>query len=229
MNDQLLRDRLHGAVTDIRPTSRLDEILAGPPGATVPSPLAPRQPPKRITLMAIAAALVLLAAFAAGWLARSAERETTRLENAPATTTAVGSTAASDGPRLGARLTVLASTLPAGVRLVDETLPSPGDGFGATLRLAAEDGTFTGDGPYLRITLSEADGIGTQWAGRSTGEPFVDVDGRNATRATSGPGIEPGWSSLTWASGPDEVIEVQSKGVDDETVLAIARSVRIQP
>lgn len=229
MSDSLLRDRMHEAVSDIRATSRLDEILAGPPGGTVPSPLPPGQPPKRITLIAIAAALVLLAAFAAGWLVRSADHGTTRLDITPVSTTAVGSTTASDGERFGSQLSVLASTLPPGLQVIDETPSETAAGFGATLRLAAEEGTFTGAGPYLRITVTHAPGYGTQWAATTSGDPEAQVNGHDARRATDAPGLAPGWTSLVWATGPDEVLDIRSKGVDDETVLAIARSVRVQP
>lgn len=229
MTDQLLRDRMDRAVAGIRPTSRLDEIVAGPRGGTVPPPLPPRQPPKRITLIAIAAALVLLAAFTAGWLVRSAERDTTRLEIAPVTTTGVGSTTTSDGPRLGSQVTVLASTLPPGMRLIDETPTASDDGFGATLRFARAAGSWTGDGPYLRLSVAHAAGYGTQWAARTTSEPVARIDGHDAYRTTSGPGLDAGWTELAWATGPDELIQIQSKGIDDETVLAIARSVQVQP
>ncbi|HWJ63862.1 MAG TPA: hypothetical protein VNS19_17940 [Acidimicrobiales bacterium] len=229
MIEQLLRDRMEAAVTDIRPASRLDEILAGPPGGTVPPPSPSRQPPRRITLLAVAAALVAVAAFTAGWLVRSADRDTTRIENQPATTTAAGSTSTAERARVGTQLTVLTSTLPKGVRLIDETPTSGGDGFSTTLRFAAEPGTFTGSGPYLRISVTHADGFATQWAERSTGDPVAQVQGHDAWRSDDGPGIQPGWTSLSWATGPDELVEIQSKGVADDTVLAIARSVQIHP
>jgi hypothetical protein len=229
MTDQLLRDRMDRAVAGIRPTSRLDEILAGPRGGTVPSPKPSRQTPRRTTLMAVAAALVLLAAFAAGWLVRNAGRDTTHLEIAPVTTTGVGSTTTSDGPRLGSRASVLTSTLPTGMRLIDER-PSTGEsGFGATLRFAREEGPLNGDGPYLVLTVTNASDYGTQWADRVTGDVAGRIAGHDAYRTTSGPALGSGWTGLAWANGPDEVVEIQSKGIDDDTVLDIARSVRVQP
>lgn len=229
MNDQLLRERLDGAVAGIRTTSRLDEILAGPPGGTVPSPSPSRQPPRRITLIAAAAALIALAAFAAGWAVRSADDGTTRLEIQPVTTTA-GSTTAADGARIGDHLTLSRDALPPDLQLVDETFEASADAFTASVRLAPDDEQrWTGDGPYVRVNVAHAPAFGTQWKASTTGEPTAPVSGHAAFRTAAPVGLGAGWVSLGWATGPDEVIEVQAKGVDDATLAAIARSVQINP
>lgn len=229
MNEQLLRTRLDGAVADIRPTSRLDEILARPAGGRAEPPPPPKPDRRRATWLAAAAIVVLLAALAAVLVVRTGDDRTTRLQPQPVATTLPS------GTRIGSRLSVLASSLPPGMRVIDESPEVDGADAARFSRYAQEPGLWTGEGPYLRVSALHGLEYADYWATTERGELVGQVQGHDAYRVTgapgqptSGEGTNP-WKTLTWATGPDEVIEIQSKGLDDATVLAIAQTVAVEP
>lgn len=227
MNDPFLRERMEGAVAGIRPASRLDQILAGP--RAVPPKAAP-EPPSRALLLAVAAAIAVIAGVTVALVMGNAGQEPSRLDVVPASTT---TTVPADGARLGERVSILAATLPPGMRLIDETPRSANVDATRFTRFAVDDGRWNGDGPYLRISVIRGSGYEAYWRDSDRGAPFARVGGADVYRLVGQPGLPAesteGWVTYSWATGPDELVEMQAKGIDDDTVLAIADSVVVEP
>ena len=226
MNEQLLRDRMRGATAGIHPASRLDEILAGHPQAIEPLPPVPRRPTRRGAVIALAAAVILLVALGAV-LARRSDTGTTHLDSDPVTTTVAGEPP--DG-RIGQRISIEAATLPAGMQLIDESPRTDDPELRRFIRFARDEGTWEGPGPYLRINVDRGADYGTQWVASAEGDPMAQVGGHDVYRITDP--VRTGgadWVIYGWATGTDEVVEVQVKGIDEATALAIANTVAVAP
>lgn len=225
MNEEELRTRLEAAVSDVRPHDRFDELMA-------------RRPSHRNRgriVVGIAAALLAVLATALVVRHGSSPQSVITVDPTETTTTTPGG-----GDRIGTEITIAESALPAGLHLLDELPRRSGADQTIVARYAEDDRLWNGDGPYVRIVVDRGTGIGTTWQEANRGQPDYQVSGEAAylsTDTTTDPqitsppgnlsGLSNAWVTLEWSTGPDELVRVQAKGLDIETVRAIADSVVI--
>lgn len=222
IDEQLLRRRLQVAVADVRPPSRLDEIVGG----------APKRPPRRAQQVLAVAAVVLVLAAIAAIVATTADRDEAVTTDEPTTTTTTDA-----GPQretLGASVSVPADLLPAGFVLVSEVEGTAEIADDTVTYTVATFGRSAADveagGPALRVAvlpqrlwvndlelavealgadppaLGDTLRIDAPWTPAGTDE-LLGSDGE--------------WARIGRATAPDVLLLVDGRGVDDPTLEAI--------
>lgn len=136
----------------------------------------------------------------------------------------------------GDRIHVLEDSLPPGVRFLDEGPRQIGEQETVLARFAATDGLWDGDGPYLRVIVHRDPGVAERFdaAAVQGSEPVTiqghpgtyDVDESSDPQTMDLPAamaqLQNPWTSVGWATGPDELIVVQAKGISQADLLAVA-------
>lgn len=222
MNEDLLRQRLHGAVLHIEPANRLAEITAAPARRPRP-PWAPR---------ALIAAVVLAALLIGGALVLTGNGgDDDQVRLAPPTTTApppeTTTTALGEfvTMRAGRRSTVSRDALPVGMEFLNETSDVDGDTITVVTRFAFPGDEWGGSGPYLRLVVERGVGARKRWLAERTDGPTIELG--------TGPAYEyrsrDGWQTVAWTLSSDEVIRVAGYGLDPQIVRALAQSMVPSP
>lgn len=225
MNEEELRSRLHAAVGDIKPRNRFDDLMVR------------RQDGRHRGLSVLAVAAVVLVALAIVAIVNRGHAPQSVITINPDQTTT--SAPGPDG-RIGKQITISESSLPVGVHLLDELPRRTEADQTIVARYAEDDRIWNADGPYLRIVVDRGDGIGTTWQSINRGQPDYQVSGQAAYLTTDAatdpattrpPGnlseLDNAWVTLEWSTGPNELVRIQAKGIEIDTLRAIADTVRI--
>lgn len=230
MNEQLLRERLHAATADIHPVPRLDEILAAPG----------RSPRRGPAVLAIAAALLVVAAVAAVLALRPAS-DPSVVTDQPSTTTT--SAVVDDRPAAGDAARVPIELLPAGFELIDETegraeFPS-GSRTYTVLRFAESASSYDAGDPALRVAVLPTRVWVSEMASavaaleRPAPQPgeIVRLDAPWLPTGTADllPVDDGPWLHYSRSIGPDLLLLVSGRDLDDDTLEAIVAQATTSP
>jgi hypothetical protein len=225
MNEDVLRQRLEAAVADVHPTPRLDEVIAGR-----------RRPGRGPQVLAVAAVVLVLGAFAVVIASRT-DRTPTTVTNQPSTTSTAPTTTR---PSLGDAVAVPKDLLPAGFVLVDERRETAQIGEDrwpyAVLYFAASPEDYDAGGPAIRVAYLPLSfwveqartvmAIG-QPAPAPYGEtmrldaPLVPQGTRGALPVDDGP-----WVHYARSLGKAVLLLVDGRDVEDRTLKAIVEEAR---
>lgn len=219
IDERLLRQRLEVAVADVRPPSRLHEIVGEQPG---------RSPRRGQQLLAVAAVVLVLAAIAV-LVASNVDPDDAVTTDQPSTTTTIDRR-----PTVGEAVQVPVEVLPAGFELIDEVAAEAEIADDAwpysVLTFAASPESLEAGGPAVRIAVLPLQ----LWVSdlRAHVESFTGERPELGDIVTVDPPWTPsgadellapadGWVRLARTAAPDVLLLVDGRSIDQPTLEAM--------